>query len=466
MFYLIATPVAFLAAIAGWILFRRGRRLPPDSTTPYCRRCHYNLTALASDRCPECGADVTQPRAIIKGVGKRAAWWTALGATLLVAGLLGAGIYGRIAYKRMAWYRYAPAFWLLRNAASDSEVWRSNGYFELKRRVQCDALSKDQTQRLIGMALDDQARWDLPIITNMAVTQVLEALDQSGAMNTEQRERYRVQTQLLRLAVRPTVPPGTPIRARIDAFLQTTQTENQRGEILAIRVDGQPIDLTVPPWRPFVLSMIKSTPFALPPQTPGRHVLECDVRTGEAFYSPDQQQYVYVERSIIERTLRAEFEVLAAIPAEYIKRTPSAELANELPGMIDVKNLYISTRWDEATRQLVPMLNGYVELTGKLPLSLAFDVIVRWDDGECVWSRCAFNKDEVHFHHMLLITSDVDSRLPPEFRVILRSSVTAAEETPDLYEIWDGEIDLGIKRAKDYEQLRKIEENNRKLRKP
>src|SRR5437763_472271 len=67
---------------------------------PLCRKCKFDLynKPLAADRCPECGADLQKPGAIV--IGRRRPYVTAavVAGALLVFGLLWAGAIGTVAF--------------------------------------------------------------------------------------------------------------------------------------------------------------------------------------------------------------------------------------------------------------------------------------------------------------------------------------------------------------------------------
>lgn len=54
LFVPLGPPVAILAALSSFILWRTKRRIPQG----LCRQCGYNLTGLVHIVCPECGASV------------------------------------------------------------------------------------------------------------------------------------------------------------------------------------------------------------------------------------------------------------------------------------------------------------------------------------------------------------------------------------------------------------------------
>ena len=54
---LVALPTLLLLGL--WLL-KTGLWPRRRGDTPYCRKCGYNLTALTSERCPECGSIVAR----------------------------------------------------------------------------------------------------------------------------------------------------------------------------------------------------------------------------------------------------------------------------------------------------------------------------------------------------------------------------------------------------------------------
>ncbi|MCK4342815.1 MAG: hypothetical protein KAY37_13945, partial [Phycisphaerae bacterium] len=80
-----------LLALGAW-LFITGRFPKRQGDTPFCRKCGYNLTGLATgainDRCPECGSSLI-PSAIVIGERRIRKRWMIVG---VVLGLLGLAV--------------------------------------------------------------------------------------------------------------------------------------------------------------------------------------------------------------------------------------------------------------------------------------------------------------------------------------------------------------------------------------
>src|SRR5262245_36537433 len=102
--------LAFATATLGIGVFLLLTALYPRRTgvTRYCRKCRYNLTGLASTVCPECGADIQAPTAILTGdrTIRRARLAAGITLTILAAAI---GTTFAIGYARgIDWYIYRP----------------------------------------------------------------------------------------------------------------------------------------------------------------------------------------------------------------------------------------------------------------------------------------------------------------------------------------------------------------------
>lgn len=134
---------AFLLGV-GW----RGRR---TSDHPHCRKCGFDLFALPSDstRCPECGRDLAQKRAIVIGVRawrRRHAW---VGITLLVPALA-VGVALIVSSARgVDWQKHKPDWWLAREASGTVAVTRDAALKELLLRLKAGELSDGRVRQLV-----------------------------------------------------------------------------------------------------------------------------------------------------------------------------------------------------------------------------------------------------------------------------------------------------------------------------
>src|SRR5690606_5183673 len=108
-----------------------------------------------SETCPECGRDLTRPRAIRTGERRRRRWAIALGALLLLAslGAIGAGSYATLQGANLNPWK--PA-WLLAMEAGNPTA-AAGALAELTTRIQDDRLSDVRMESLVARALEHQA---------------------------------------------------------------------------------------------------------------------------------------------------------------------------------------------------------------------------------------------------------------------------------------------------------------------
>ena len=153
--------IALLASAALVTVGLRGRRVDDH---PLCRRCGYDLTGrpASSDRCGECGADLSRPRAGRVGHRVRRRWPLAVGTAALVVwgagtGLLAAG-WGRAVNAAP----YEPTWWL-RHELGGAPADRDTALAELAARARDGRLPAGQVGPIADRALAAQAGgspWD------------------------------------------------------------------------------------------------------------------------------------------------------------------------------------------------------------------------------------------------------------------------------------------------------------------
>src|SRR5689334_8826997 len=112
---------AMLFIAGGWLLRRSWwpRRV---GSAPHCRRCGYNVDAIPSQRCPECGAALT-PQDVVHGHRHRRPGMALLAVTMLLCAVAMGGLYAEQQWlRKIDWYRYRPFAWLIEdlNRSSDS----------------------------------------------------------------------------------------------------------------------------------------------------------------------------------------------------------------------------------------------------------------------------------------------------------------------------------------------------------
>ncbi len=100
---------ATLAGLALLVLGVRGRRFDDH---PVCRRCRFDLVGVETSRCPECGRDLAERKAVRIGNRRRRPAFIACGALLSLISLTGVGILGWAAATNHNWLRSQPE-WML-----------------------------------------------------------------------------------------------------------------------------------------------------------------------------------------------------------------------------------------------------------------------------------------------------------------------------------------------------------------
>lgn len=132
----------------------RGRRI---DDVPLCRRCGFDLTGIASGRCPECGVDLSRRRSRRWG-RRRIRWWAlAAGLVLGVPGATWTGIQGW----KSAGYEDLPSFalvWLAEGRAGDSRVAPAFGVLSERLTTLSDARVTHLIE-LLAEELESGAAW-------------------------------------------------------------------------------------------------------------------------------------------------------------------------------------------------------------------------------------------------------------------------------------------------------------------
>ncbi len=195
------------------VLGLRGRKV---DTHPICRACGFDLFNLKpnASTCPECGSDITIPRATRCGNRRRNTRAVQLGGLLVLfsSGVISIALWARSA--QFDWNTVKPAWMLLRDTRSNDAKRSDAALGELTARFQNDALSlamlNTLAERTLSVHGDDEARW------SDGWELLLRRLLMRGALNDEQVVRYARQTLLTSLVMRPRVRQGHTALVVID----------------------------------------------------------------------------------------------------------------------------------------------------------------------------------------------------------------------------------------------------------
>ena len=207
---LIAIVAALVLGLTLAAVGLRGRRVDDH---PLCRRCRFDLTGRpgSSTRCPECGADLSPPRATVVGHRRRRAAVLAAGvAVVLAAAAVGVG-----RARHVPWLRYAPVWYVVREAGLADPARRGPALDELLRRLADGDLAGPRLDRATAAALVAQAdpsrAWD------NRWGDLVERARAAGHLSDDRWHRYAAGAwpAAFQLDVRPLVHRGDPCPATL-----------------------------------------------------------------------------------------------------------------------------------------------------------------------------------------------------------------------------------------------------------
>ena len=174
---LIAWAIIGLAIMAAGIWPRR------RGETPYCRKCGYNLTGIASEHCPECGK-TTGRRGTVFGLRKRKPLRILLG-FLPICPLLGVAIYAAENYD---WYQHKPFFWVLSDFRSSNPSLSGKACKEIGKRCYAKELTPAQVSAFIDAHLAWKGQSGVPHLS--PYNYFLEDSFAEGWMSNSQVDEY------------------------------------------------------------------------------------------------------------------------------------------------------------------------------------------------------------------------------------------------------------------------------------
>ena len=241
----IAFALIGLIALAGVVLAYLGLRGRVVGGEPRCRRCGFDLRGNPdAANCGECGADLKRLGAMRHGRRVRRPRFVVAGVTLLLPALLVGGGVGYVAYRGVAWVRYAPAWYLLRDAESAPPA-DTAALGELVRRQTSGDLSDASLPRLVQVILDRQA--DRAIPWDQTLGGVVETAWAGGKLSDAAKADYLLNGFGLRLEARPDVRQGDVLPMKFDYDFRFGGVTNFQmyAEPLELRLGDEVIE--VPP---------------------------------------------------------------------------------------------------------------------------------------------------------------------------------------------------------------------------
>lgn len=438
----------FVLAVAGVVLGvallflgLRGRRIDDH---PLCSRCRFDLVGLpvlsdgagpaGAARCPECGADLSRPRATRTGHRRRFRLLIGVASVVLLAGIGLAGAAGWGAATKFNWNTVKPTWWLKDEAQGPHAPKAAAAILELTERLKKNRLGPASAAILIERGLALQADRDRIWIPEWG--DLINAAGNQDLLTDEQRLAF----------ARSSVEPRVTIRSRL-----------RRGEANAIEVHfwrnrtGRSAPIMLQP--ALVSAYLDGRPIAAPALT-GRvsprhggasaigNSITIDAEPGEHILK------TIWSYSVLDATGRR-----PSVPLEWQRtvETPITVLAEDAELVRLVKNESIRREMEAAIHadpiQLAPARDGRYSFNHQftfrnLPADAAFDVI--WCAGEREWTVGTISGTRGSGHHGRGYGGDAPDLDPAATTVdiILRPSLKAAARTTDILDIWDGEIIL------------------------
>lgn len=439
-----------LAVLAGGlVLLGRGWRGARRGDEPHCRRCGYALVGIASDKCPECGAGLADPGAVVRGerVRRPGLVWAGAVLTLLGLGVLLVPSLGLL--DRVNWYAWQPTGWVIDDLESGLSAGAAGkagrAWGELQRRAKSGGLGGPHRGRLVGVVLAHQGAAG-PIALPAVAQPMIDWLGGevvAGRVTDAQRDRFFRQSLRLTLTVRPTVALGDPVpfSLRHEGRGASGQGWWTRIEHQGVTIDGKQVRGPGGSSGFSGLSAGGSTGSSVRADAPGVHKVAVSVRvkvfhTTAGFASSETTPPLHEWDVTLEGTT----EVTATPPADLVK--PAG--ADVPPAAVRAAITPREFRWRKVNwNQKAPLpveLSGSIEMN-PAPANLAFEVIAVAPDGkEHRVGSVTLKKGASTNWHVSGAAGVFGADRPASLDIILRSSESVARGTIDLYDYWKGEV--------------------------
>ena len=199
-----------LLLLGGWMVSRgrRGRRIDDH---PVCAKCKFDLTGRpeTSRECPECGVALDGYHAIETGNRLPRLGLIYAGAMIVLLAAIPLVTSMGLSIFKIDPIRLEPLSWLLRGLDKDRWDIQPKDFAEIVSRVKSGRLSSDDIEKVVKVALRDQA--DLSKTWNPQWGDLIEYLNSKGQLSAADWKTYLAQDEPVTLEVRPNVARGDPI---------------------------------------------------------------------------------------------------------------------------------------------------------------------------------------------------------------------------------------------------------------
>lgn len=416
----------------GLYLIVRGLWPRRRGSTRYCRRCGYNLTGLSSERCPECGRELSG-RGIVIGTRQRSPVRVLLGVSCLLP-LLAVGVGS---WRGFDFIPYLPPRVLLLEVKGNNSGRSLRAWTELQRRDQKGRLSQKHRSDLIDMCLQAQGSTTRgPLDSQMLDHLSLAYLGQ--ALSPEQEAQFLKQVPQFTLEVRPKILLGDPVVFQVRPKYRVSIIPNPAGPVpmallprasysAGILIDGRP---AVAPgrrksWLRELIPDISQVDLAVCNE-PGRHKLRVPVRWslspmgGAISFNPPKIESL--------AHLEAEFEVLEDEPQRLFERVGASAIDTKLGDRIGVAARYVGVPRDLDEVQISVHVHNS-------PLNVAAQVLASIDGKRVPLGQLCVPKGGT-----AILKRNLAAHPLARLNIMLIPDEKLARETLDFYEFWSGSL--------------------------
>lgn len=414
--------------------------------TPHCRKCDYNLTGAVAPRCPECGADLNAPHAIVRGQSRRRGWLIALGCVLSVAFAGLAALTAIRASVSIDLYRHAPLWWVVGDLESGQPPARGRAVRELERRWLAGALTKEHCAAFIELLLSEQQTGTpTPGLTDRAIN-LLGAIMMARDATEEQAERFLSNLVRIELRTRKQVLSGRPVPYEIVAAGACPETGFEAVVTSTdVRIDGKADASRSESTSIISGSHARASRSGLQTLTlpPGPHNATCDVKVEIYPTGPGSVSGLGATRSekplrIYERRLSAPFEIVESEAPDAFTAVTNPVLDGQMRQALAIDKVRLEPGSADDPQRLTLQLTA----DSRLPAAVASELIAELDDGRRV-SVGFVRLTRLENTNQLTIGASCPLPAPRRARIRLVPRREAAATSVDIQQYWGGEIDFG-----------------------
>lgn len=408
---------------AGIWLVARGRWGRRVGNVPHCRRCGYVLTGNESGTCSECGSLLSK-NAIVLGERPRRPHSLAAGVFLLLMGCLIVAFFIFTSVMQVDWYRYRPTSWVIGDLDSSNPALPDQAWKELKRRIAASGISAAQEHALIERALREQQSAANTLAASDELVDYLDGRYAAGRLDAAEVQRFFDSAMKIRFDVRPVVGPKDSIAYRIACCGRGPSgwwmNESEGG----FWIDDKKINHGISSGSGGFNGMSASSVF--PHQRVGKHRIRIDYKlTAGRGMLPTSEAPVGEQSRTIH--LAADVTVVKNPPPILLLTAPDAATIQSNFSAYDFR---LSSA-------------GYLEGMIKncnAQIPMAFKVFARTNGKEYPMGDVQFNQSAPGGACWGVNLDRVPSHFTGPIDLILRSSEEAAIQTPDMTQIWKGEV--------------------------